>query len=88
MFANVITFSVALSEKLAPFDMLLSESITVVDSDEDFTASLASGAHLNYDEFDCIRVLREITYEEVRTALGSIDLTNCAISIIKKGKDL
>ena len=73
-----------LREKKAAY----AESITVFDSDEDFTASLASGAHLNYDEFDCIRVLREITYEEVRTALGSIDLTNCAISIIKKGKDL
>ena len=70
-----------LREKKAAY----AESITVFDSDEDFTASLASGAHLNYDEFDCINVLREITYEEIRDAIDSIDLKNCAISVIKKG---
>lgn len=73
-----------LREKKAAY----AESITVFDSDEDFTSSLAAGAHLNYDEFDCLRVLREITYEEIKAALDSIDLTNCAISIIKKGQCL
>ena len=70
-----------LREKKAAY----AESITVFDSDEDFSASLASGAHLNYDEFDCIRVLREITFEEIKAALCSIDTSNSAISIITKG---
>ncbi len=70
-----------LREKKAAY----AESITVFDSDEDFTSSLAASAHLNYDEFDCLKVLREITYEEIKSALESIDLTNFAISVIKKG---
>lgn len=70
-----------LREKKAAY----AEAITLFDSDEDLTASLAACAHLDYDEFDCIDILRGITAEEIRSALDSIDLDNTAISIIKKG---
>ena len=70
-----------LREKKAAY----AESITLFDSDEDFTSSMAASAHLDYNEFDCIKVLREITYEEIKAALDSIDIKNCAISVIKKG---
>jgi len=70
-----------LREKRAAY----AESITLFDSDEDLTASLAACAHLGYDEFDCISILRDITAEEIKAALDSIDLNNSAISIIKKG---
>ena len=70
-----------LREKKAAY----AESLTLFDSHDDLTASLAACAHLEYDEFDAIEILREITAEEIKTALDSIDLTNRAISIIQKG---
>ncbi len=73
-----------LREKKAAY----AESITLFDSGEDITASMAACAHLSYDEFDCIEMLRDITAEEIKEALNSIDTENRAISIIQKGKDL
>lgn len=70
-----------LREKKAAY----AESITLFDSDEDFTSSMAASAHLDYNEFDCIKVLRDITFDEIKEALDSVDLKNCAISVIKKG---
>ena len=63
-------------------------SLTLFDSGEDITIAMSDSARLEYDEFDCIEVLRAITPEDIRSALDSIDTTNSAISIIKKGKDL
>ncbi len=62
------------------------ESLTLFDSGEDMTASFATGASLNYDEYDCIDVLSEVTTDEIREALNSLELKNCSISIIS-GKE-
>lgn len=73
-----------LREKKAAY----AESLTLFDSGEDITASMAVCAHLNYDEYDCIEMLRDITAEEIKDALDSINTDNRAISIIQKGTDL
>ena len=71
-----------LREKRAAF----AESLTLFDSGEDMTASFATGASLDYDEYDCIDVLSEVTPDEIRGFLESLDLSNCSISIIS-GKE-
>lgn len=68
-----------LREKRAAF----AEALTLFDSGEDITASMATGASNEYDEFDCIDVMRNITPDEVKDALLSLDLTNRSISIIR-----
>lgn len=73
-----------LREKKAAY----AESLTLFDSGEDITAAYAACAHLEYDEFDCIEILRDITSEEIKEALMSIDTANSAVSIIQKGNDL
>lgn len=74
-----------LREKKAAY----AESITLFDSGEDLTAVMAANSRLEYDEFDCIRVLRDITADEVREALNSIDLDNISISIVtQKGTEI
>lgn len=73
-----------LREKKAAY----AESLTLFDSCEDLTASMAACAHLDYDEFDCIEMLRDVTEQEIRDAIGSIDTRNRSISIIQKGTDL
>lgn len=71
-----------LREKKAAF----AESLTLFDSGEDITAAFATDSSLNYDEYDCIGILRDITSEEVKAALESLDLSNSAISIIHEQK--
>lgn len=58
------------------------ESITLFDNSEDLTAAMASSAFLDYDEYDCIEILREITPQEIKEALHSIDTSNYSVSII------
>ncbi len=61
------------------------ECLTLFDSGEDLAATMAANAFLNYDEYDCIQVLRDITYDEVREVLSTVDTENCTLSIIQKG---
>ena len=61
------------------------ESLTLFDSGEDIVASMAACAHLSYDDFDGIDALCDITPDEIKEALCSINTENCAISIIQKG---
>jgi len=61
------------------------ESLTLFDSGEDIVASMATCAHLSYDDFDGIDALCDITPDEIKEALCSINTENCAISIIEKG---
>lgn len=70
-----------LREKKAAY----AECLTLFDSGEDLTAAMASNAFLNYDEFDCIEVLRDISYNEVKEVLCSVDTENSTLSIIQKG---
>ena len=72
-----------LREKRAAF----AESLTLFDSGEDLAAASASCAFLEYDEFDCIDVLSDVTSEEIKSALDSIDLTKISISIVGNGKE-
>jgi predicted Zn-dependent peptidase len=73
-----------LREKKAAY----AESLTIFDSGEDITAAHAANARFDYDEFDCIELLRDITAEEIKEALCSVDTDKAAISIIQKGSDL
>lgn len=73
-----------LREKRAAY----AESLTLFDSGEDMTASMAACAHLGYDDFDGIDALCDITPDEIYDALCSVNTENCAISIIQKGTDL
>lgn len=70
-----------LREKKAAY----AESITLFDSCEDLASTFVSNAFYSYDEYDCIEILRDITSEEIKEALFSLDLSNKAISIIQKG---
>lgn len=70
-----------LREKRAAY----AESLTLFDSGEDIVASMAACAHLGYDDFDGIDALCDITPDEIKNALCSINTENCAISIIQKG---
>ncbi len=78
---NFFTKEQFLREKKAAY----AECITLFDSGEDLTATMASNAFLEYDEFDCIEVLKDITYDEVWEMLRSVDTENCTLSIIQKG---
>lgn len=69
-----------LREKKAAY----AESITLFDSAEDLTSCFAMNSFFDYDEFDCIEILRDITPQEIKDALDSIDLTKASISIIRK----
>lgn len=71
-----------LREKKAAF----AECLSLFDSGEDITATFATDGRLPYDEYDCVNILRSITFEEVREALLSIDTENCAISIVESKK--
>lgn len=62
------------------------ESLTLFDSGEDMAASFATGASLEYDEYDCIDVLSDITPDEIRASLESLELENRSLSIIS-GKE-
>lgn len=66
-------------EKRAAF----AEGLTLFDLGEDITASMATSAMLDYDEFDCIDVMRSISFDEVKEAFLSLDLSNRSISIIQ-----
>ena len=70
-----------LREKKAAY----AESITLFDNSEDLAAAVAATAFLEYDEFDCIEILMDVTAEEIKAELSSIDLSNTVISIIQKG---
>jgi len=70
-----------LREKKAAY----AECLTLFDSGEDLTATMASNAFLDYDEFDCIEVLKDIGYDEVKNVLCSVDTENSTLSIIQKG---
>ncbi len=72
-----------LREKRAAY----AESLTLFDSGEDLTAAGASCAFLDYDEFDCIEALSDITHDEIKEALASIDLTRISVSIVGNGKE-
>ena len=76
---NFFTHEQILREKKAAY----AESITLFDSGEDLAATASSNAFLEYDEFDCIEVLRNITDEEVFNALNRIDSDLAVMSIIK-----
>ncbi len=69
-----------LREKKAAY----AESITLFDSSEDLASTFGTTAFFDYDEYFCIEVLRDITEEEIRNALNSIDINNATISIIRK----
>lgn len=71
-----------LREKKAAY----AESITLFDSGEDLTSVAVSNAFFDFDEFDCIDILRDVTYDEVYDALHSIDLNNSSISIVKSNE--
>lgn len=71
-----------LREKKAAY----AESITLFDSGEDLTAVAVGNSFYDYDEFDCIDILRDITFDEVRDALNSIDLNNSSLSIVKSNE--
>lgn len=71
-----------LREKKAAY----AESITLFDSGEDLTAVAVSNAFYDYDEFDCIDILRDISFDEVKNALCSIDLSNTSLSIVKSNE--
>ncbi len=69
-----------LREKKAAY----AECLTLFDSGEDLTAEMAN-AFSDHDDLDCMDALKDITYEEVKEMLLSIDTENCTISIIQKG---
>lgn len=73
-----------LREKKAAY----AESLTLFDSGEDLVSAMSACAHLDYDEYDCIEMLRDITDDEIKQALRSIEVSNHSISIIRKGHDL
>ncbi len=81
---NFFTDEEIIREKRAAY----AESLTLFDSGEDIVASMATCAHLSYDDFDGIDALCDITSDEIKDALFSINTENCAISIIQKGTDL
>ena len=64
------------------------ESITLFDNSEDLAAAVASSAFLDFDEFDCIDILRQITKAEIKEALNSIDTTNYTVSVIERSGDI
>ena len=76
--AEFFTEEQFLREKKAAY----AESITLFDSAEDLTSAMAVCGSLDYDEFDCIEALRDISLDEVREALASIDTDNASVSII------
>ncbi|MBO5869632.1 MAG: insulinase family protein [Clostridia bacterium] len=80
---NFFTNEEIVREKRAAY----AESLTLFDSGEDIVASMAACAHLSYDDFDGIDALCDITPEEIKEALCSVNTENCAISIIQKGTD-
>lgn len=63
------------------------ESLTLFDLGEDIVSAMSANARLGFDEFDCIEILRSISPDEIKEALDSIDLSNVAISIIRKGNE-
>ncbi len=63
------------------------ESLTLFDLGEDIVSAMAANARLDFDEFDCIEILRDIKPEEIKAALLSIDLKNISISIVRKGNE-
>ncbi len=69
-----------LREKKAAY----AESITLFDSAEDLASTFGITSFFDYDEYECIEILRDITEEEIKNALDSIDITNASISIIRK----
>ena len=69
-----------LREKKAAY----AESITLFDSAEDLASCFAVNSFFDYDEFDCIEILRDITPQEIKDALDSIDLSKASLSIIER----
>ena len=69
-----------LREKKAAY----AESLTLFDSAEDLASTFGITSFFGYDEYDCIEILKDITDEEIRLALNSIDISNASISIIRK----
>ena len=50
---------------------------------------MSATAFLGYDEYDCIELIRDITSDEIMSALNTIDTNNCSLSVvnIKQGKE-
>ncbi len=69
-----------LREKKAAY----AESIALYDSCEDIVSVMAPSAFLDYDEFDCIELIRDITPEEILDAVKSIDTTGFSTVIIER----
>ncbi len=69
-----------LREKKAAY----AECLTLFDSAEDLASTFGITSFFGYDEYDCIEILRNITDEEIKAALDSINLENSSISIIRK----
>lgn len=74
-----------LREKRAAY----AECIALFDNGEDIVSAMAPTAFLGYDEYDCIELIRDITSEEIKEALNTINTENVALSIvnIKQGKE-
>ncbi len=68
-------------EKKAAF----AESLTLFDNGEDIVCAVSTSARFDFDEFDCIEILRNITPDDIKSALDSVNTENVAISIVKKG---
>jgi predicted Zn-dependent peptidase len=67
-----------LREKRASY----AECIMLFDNGEDIVSAIVPTAFLGFDEFDCIELVRDITPDEIRDALNSIDTENFALSVI------
>ncbi len=70
-----------LREKKAAF----AECLTLFDMGEDIVSAMAANARLDFDEYDCIDILRSITDNDIKDALALIDTENISLSIVKKG---
>lgn len=68
-------------EKKAAF----AECLTLFDMGEDIVAALSTNSRCSYDEYDCIEALRNITSEDIKAELLSVDTDNASVSIVKKG---
>ncbi|MBR6754770.1 MAG: insulinase family protein [Clostridia bacterium] len=74
-----------LREKRAAY----AECISLFDNGEDIVSAMSATAFLGYDEYDCIELIRDITSDEIMSALNTIDTNNCSLSVvnIKQGKE-
>ena len=68
-------------EKKAAF----AECLTLFDNGEDVVAAMSTTARNDFDEYDCIEILKNISSDDIKEALMSVNTENISISIVKKG---